>query len=147
MHRTGNTGRSVRQEQEGVATIASIVSAIYLGLAKHPFLTFGAVWILVYLIRRNKRTATRSAMDLSFFVMIGSVSGLLKVLTGSDWGFWFIVFAVLTAAGFAGRELESSPGGLQLPLLLKWVCRPGFLVLSLLYILLWLLRLITDATV
>lgn len=80
-------------------------------------------------------------MDVTFFVLLGSVSELIRHFTGSSWGFWFIVFAMLTAGGYAGRELERKKGKVEPLLLLKWITRPGFAVLALLYAVLWLVRL------
>ncbi|WP_438446290.1 DUF3397 family protein [Gorillibacterium sp. sgz5001074] len=126
--------------------MTALLMTWYEGLAAYPFVTFGGIWIAAYLIRRNKRTATRSAMDLSFFIMIGSVSGLLNVLTGGKWGFWLLLFVILTAAGLKGRELENRSGRLDPAALFRWISRPGFLVLSVLYVLLWLVHLATEYT-
>jgi hypothetical protein len=122
-------------------TVSSILIYIYEGLARFPILTFGVLWLLAYAWRRDVKQAFQSAMDVSFFFMIGSVARLLKQLTGSSFGFWVLLFMLLASVGFLGRKLDARYGRVDPQILLKWVCRPGFLVLSLLYVLLWLFHL------
>lgn len=124
--------------------MSAFLVMMYVWLARAPVLVFAAVWLAVYGLRRNGRTAIRAAMDVTFFVLLGSVSELIHLLTGSGWGFWLLVFVLLAAAGFAGRDLERKRGRVEPVLLLKWITRPGFAVLAMLYAVLWLVRLGTG---
>jgi hypothetical protein len=118
----------------------SLIFEWYEVLASVPYLVFAAVWLLVYLISSKPRKAVHAAIDTTFIVLVGSVSKQLLELTDSEWGGWLLIFLLLLAAGVIGRRQDRREGEVRLSRLYKWLSRPGFFVLVILYIFLIVLN-------
>lgn len=112
----------------------SAVINVYAALAVVPYVSFFAVWFVVFLAVRNKKTATRTAMDVTFVLLIGSVFVLLRQTTGSGALFWVLVFFLLLTAGLVGREQNRRHGRVDPVKVVKFVSRSGFLLFSAMYI-------------
>lgn len=112
----------------------SAVINVYAALAVVPYVSFFAVWTVVFLAARNKKKATRTAMDVTFVLLIGSVFVLLRQTTGSGALFWVLVFFLLLTAGLVGREQNRRHGRVDPVKVVKFVSRSGFLLFSAMYI-------------
>lgn len=110
-----------------------VMLELYSRLAEMPFMAFAVLWGVGYLVSKNSRSATRFAMDLTFWVLIGGVADRLRLWTGSAWLLWAILFLLLVAAGRTGRRMERTRGGADALHLFRWMTRSGFLVLTGLY--------------
>lgn len=116
--------------------VIDIISRIYAALAVMPFASFFVIWFAVFMLSRDKKISTGAAMDLTFILLLGSISILMERVFGSRFGFWLLVLLLLIAAGWIGREQNRLKGRINLPRLLKVVSRGGFLVLSAVYLIL-----------
>jgi hypothetical protein len=116
-------------------------AGIYKALAYIPFLTFFVIWFLLYFIKRDKKFSTRLAIDITAVLLLGKVAMQLHQLSGSWFGFWFMLFIILLVTGLIGRQQNDMRGFIHLPKILKIMSRIGFVVLSFFYIVLWIISL------
>lgn len=87
----------------------------------------------------DKKRTTRLTIDITFVLLIGAVSGMLQKLTGSTWGFWAILLTGLIAAGLAGSRQQRIRGRIHAGKIVKLIARAGFIILSLLHIVLFII--------
>ena len=109
---------------------------LYSALALMPYATFVGIWIITYLVTRNKRKSTYLSMDATVFFLFGPVMVLMEQVTGSRLPFWIIVLLILISAGFIGREQNRKRGKVDGTKLFRWMTRTGFLLFSLAYVVL-----------
>lgn len=122
------------------------VRRIYAVFAMMPFLSFAVIWTILYLWNGNKKLTTRITMDITFILLIGAVSGMLQKLTGSLWGFWAIILTGLIAAGLIGGRQHRIRGRIHAGNIYKCIARAGFLILSVLYIVLFIVSIVYYMT-
>lgn len=75
-------------------------------------------------------------MDITSVLLIGSVSIMLHEIFRSWFVFWLLMLLFLIAAGLIGRQQNVLHGSIDVAKILKILSRIGFLVLSLIYIVL-----------
>lgn len=117
-------------------SILSFLAQLYAGLALVPFIPFLVAWFTVYFITSNKKRATRISMDITSVLLLGSVSIMLHEIFRSWFVFWLLILLFLIAAGLIGRQQNVLRGSIDVAKILKILSRIGFLVLSLIYIVL-----------
>ncbi|MDF2926405.1 MAG: hypothetical protein K0R57_5319 [Paenibacillaceae bacterium] len=115
---------------------------MYEWLTFMPFLFFAIIWLVVYLFTGKHRTAAYAGMDVTAFLLLGSIFNMLYKLSGSPWTGWGLVFVFLLAGGFIGRRQERRKSGFNMLLMLRTVSRTGFVLMTPLYLLLLLLTLL-----
>lgn len=120
--------------------IAGVLTKLYAILAIAPFVTFIAVWFAVYFFMKDKKMTTRLAMDITTLFLIGSVSVMWNQLFQTSFGFWLILLVLLIAFGTIGGYQTRVKGKSELLKVGRIVWRMGFLGLSALYIVLFLLN-------
>lgn len=108
----------------------------YMWLASWPYLSFGVVWLTTYMITGRMRKAVFASMDITFFILLGSVFKLLEKLTETPWTGWLMLFGLLMAFGVIGRRQEAKRGGFNLVRVVRYVARTGFILLGVLYLVL-----------
>lgn len=108
---------------------------IYALLAIIPFLSFLLLWLLHYAFKRDKKKATALAMDITTFLLMGSVSVMYDRIFKGVGGFWIILLLFLIAAGLIGGVQNRLKGAVDVRKLIRVVWRFGFLFLSLFYVL------------
>lgn len=126
-----------------MGAVINVISHIYAMLAVVPFVSFFIIWLLVFLLSRDKKRSTGAAMDITFILLLGSNAILTERVFGSRFGFWLLVLILLVAAGWIGREQNRLRGKVHIPKLLKIVFRGGFLLLSVVYFILLIASIVT----
>ncbi|MEW9698114.1 DUF3397 domain-containing protein [Paenibacillus sp. SI8] len=120
--------------------ITEFLKSIYAFLAVAPFITFIVLWFLVYVLLKDKKMTTRLTMDLTTFFLVGSVSIMWNRLFQTSFGFWLIMLVLLVAFGMIGGYQTRLKGKTDLVKVSRLVWRMGFLGLSALYIVLFLVH-------
>ncbi|UJF35122.1 DUF3397 domain-containing protein [Paenibacillus hexagrammi] len=123
-----------------MSTLTDVLSKIYALFAIAPFLTFVVIWFVVYFIMKDKKKTTRLTMDITTCFLIGSVAFMWNQLFQTSFGFWLIMLVLLIAFGTIGGYQTRLKGKTDLLKVSRVVWRFGFLGLSMLYILLFLLN-------
>ncbi|TBL78135.1 DUF3397 domain-containing protein [Paenibacillus thalictri] len=111
-------------------------SQIYSFMAVIPFIVFIILWGILYGITKDKKRATRTSMDVTAVLLIGSVSMMIKQIFGTSFGFWFLLLFFLVCAGLLGNLQNRTKGAVDLAKIAKVLLRLGFMLLSVCYILL-----------
>jgi len=119
--------------------IVDAIIRIYAFLAIAPFLPFALVWAGVYLYKKDKKTATKLAMDVTTFALIGIVAVLFNQLFHSSFGLYLILLLFLLGYGILGNMQQRVRGRFDPKRTLRAVWRLGFLGLSSAYVLLMLI--------
>jgi hypothetical protein len=118
---------------------------VYAIMAAFSFLIFPLVWVIVYGIKDNKKTASRLAADITMPFLIGAVASLYDQLFQTSFkGFWFIILFLLLLAGFIGNAQNRLRGKVDVIKIVRAVWRLGFLVLGFMYLLFFLLGVIIS---
>ncbi|WP_248926618.1 DUF3397 domain-containing protein [Paenibacillus hamazuiensis] len=112
------------------------LSQLYGMLSVMPFVVFILLWGVLYGITRDTRRATRTAMDVTAVLLIGSVSLMINQIFGSSFGFWLILLLFLVAAGLIGNLQNRVRGTVNPVKIAKVLLRLGFMLLSACYVLL-----------
>ncbi|HZG55901.1 DUF3397 domain-containing protein [Paenibacillus sp.] len=116
--------------------VIDAVIRIYAILAIAPFLPFALVWGGVYVYRKEKKLATKRAMDVTTFALIGIVAALYNQLFQSTFGLYLLLLMFLLGFGVLGNLQQRAKGAFDVKRTLRAVWRIGFLGLSAAYILL-----------
>jgi len=117
-------------------TIIQWLTQLYMIMAGVPFAVFVVLWGILYGVTRDKKRATRTSMDITVLLLIGSVSMMIKQIFGTNFGFWFILLVFLVAAGLIGNLQNRVKGAINPVKMMKVLFRMGFMLLSVCYILL-----------
>lgn len=118
------------------------LAQIYAFMAMLPFLSFFLFWFVTYLIVRDKKRSTRTAVDVTTFFLLGSVYMMCEQTLSSVFLFWLAILLLLIAAGWIGREQNQKRGKI-LPLkIVRAVWRFAFLLFSMMYVLLSLVGIV-----
>ncbi|RTE07695.1 DUF3397 domain-containing protein [Paenibacillus whitsoniae] len=120
--------------------LAGFLSTLYAALAVAPFVTFAAIWFLIWFMLKDKKMTTRLAMDITNFFLLGSVSLMWNRLFHTQFGFWLIVLVLLITFGMIGGYQTRTKGKPDLIRVGRVVWRFSFLGLSALYILLFIVH-------
>jgi len=107
---------------------------IYAALALFPFLSFPAVWAVVYVILRDKKKSSYLALDVTTVLLLGSVYAMSRQALFSNILFWSVVLLLLIFAGWLGREQNRKRGYIDGWKIFKVVWRFAFLLFSVLYV-------------
>jgi hypothetical protein len=119
------------------------IMSLYVVIATFAFLVFPLVWIIGYGIKDDKKAASRLAADITMVFLIGAVSILYDRLFHTSFkGFWIIALFLLLLAGFIGNAQNRLRGKVDPIKIGRAVWRLGFLVLSFLYLLFFIIELI-----
>ncbi|WP_409341271.1 DUF3397 domain-containing protein [Paenibacillus sp. MBLB4367] len=118
-----------------VVVFRHIVAAI----AIVPFVTFFGVWFVTFGVTKDKKQSTRVSMDVTFVLLLATLSIMTANVFGSSLLYWFVILLFLLAAAWIGREQNRKYGQVNVVKLLKMLSRLGFFVLSLLYFVLLLI--------
>jgi hypothetical protein len=117
---------------------------VYSWLAALPFITFIVIWLVAYFFLKNKKITTRLCMDITMLFLIGSVSVIWNLLFHAQFGFWLIIMVLLIAFGLIGGYQNHVKGKTDLLKVFRVVWRLGFLMLSMLYIVLLLANIVKN---
>ena len=120
------------------AWLVDVVLRFYAVMAIAPFLPFGIVWAVVYFIRKDKKAATKLAMDVTTFALVGIVAALFNQVFGSTFGLYLILLLFLLGYGVLGNMQQRVKGRFDPRRTLRAVWRLGFLGLAAAYVLLML---------
>jgi len=117
----------------------------YAVLATISFLSFPLFWFIVYFVYKDKKKATRVAMDITTFLLVGSVSVMYDHLFSPSFsGFWIIMLCFLIGAGLIGNKQNREYGQIDVKRIIKVIWRLGFLVLSFFYFVFLLVGLVKS---
>ena len=110
---------------------------LYAMLAVLPFLSFCLIWIVFFFVYRDKKRALRMSIDITTFLLIGAVSGMIDATFASQFGgFWMILLFFLILAGLLGNAQNRLKGQINVRKLVRAVWRLGFVALGSLYVIL-----------
>jgi hypothetical protein len=129
-----------------MAAIKTWVLQVYAALAVVPFLTFIVIWFAAYLFFGDKKRPTRLAVDVTTFLLLGSVYKMSAGILSSTLVFWLAILVLLLAAGWIGSEQNKKRGKISVTKIFRVVWRFAFLVFSGLYLLFFLLGVIRYIT-
>lgn len=124
-----------------VRWIIDAVVHAYAALAIVPFAVFILVWFGVYLYNRDKKAATKTAMDVTTFFLVGVVSALYNDVFQSTFGFYLLLLVALLCFGLLGNLQYRKRGKIDARRIVRAIWRIGFFSLSVAYLLLMLLSL------
>jgi hypothetical protein len=106
-------------------------------LAVLPFLSFCLIWIVFFFVYKDKKRALRMSIDITTFLLIGAVSGMIDATFASQFGgFWMILLFFLILAGLLGNAQNRLKGQINVKKLVRAVWRLGFVALGSLYVIL-----------
>ena len=126
----------------GLLKIWEWLAQLYAILAIMPFLSFLAVWLVLYFAFHDKKRSTKMAADITTMFLLGSVYTMSRNTLSSVFLFWFAVLLLLIFAGWIGREQNVKRGRIDPLKIFKVVWRLAFLLFSVLYVLLLLVGII-----
>ncbi|WP_127582742.1 DUF3397 family protein [Paenibacillus koleovorans] len=115
---------------------------LYAFTAFVPYLWFFVLWFVVYLWQRDGKRATKLAMDVTTFLLIGSVSSMYANVFHNSFGFYFILLFFLIGYGLIGNYQYRLRGKLNHRKIIRILWRLGFILLSLAYFLLLIIGII-----
>lgn len=118
----------------------------YMVLAALPFIPFFAVYLICKARGMEKKKAVQAAMDITTFFLIGIVAALLSRLSGSSFGFYFIMLLMLIGAGLIGNAQTRVKGKINPPRIIKAVWRLSFFAMAILYVLLMSIHLLLPSS-
>jgi len=118
--------------------IMDVIIRFYAILAIAPFIPFAIVWMVVYFYKKEKKMATKLAMDVTTFALIGIVAVLFNQVFQSTFGLYLLLLLFLLGFGLLGNMQQRLKGRFDPKRTLRAVWRLGFLGLSAAYVLLML---------
>ncbi|HZG76970.1 MAG TPA: DUF3397 domain-containing protein [Paenibacillus sp.] len=116
--------------------VVDIVIHIYAFLAIAPVLPFAVVWTVVYIYKKEKKLATKRAMDVTTALLVGVVAVLYNDVFGSTFGLYLLMLIFLLAFGLLGNMQQRAKGKVDLRRTARAVWRLGFMGLTAAYVLL-----------
>ncbi|WP_339235950.1 DUF3397 domain-containing protein [Paenibacillus sp. FSL R5-0517] len=108
---------------------------LFIVLSILPFFPFFLVYWGMYLWKKDKRTALRTAMDVTTFFLVFSVSALFNLTFDSNFGFYLTLLLILLALGFIGGAQNRLKGKVDGGRMFRAVWRMAFVIMSFGYIL------------
>jgi len=134
-----------KEAGDAMGRLLDVLVNVYALLGTVPFLLFPLAGLSVYLAVRDRKKAVRFAADFTMFFLIGSVSVAYdELFRTSIKGFWLVLLLLLVLTGFLGNLQNRMRGRLDPDRLFKAVWRIGFLLLSVVYVLLLLIGIIKQ---
>lgn len=119
---------------------------VYMVLAGLPFIPFLIVYFTCAVRGMDKKKAIRLSMDVTNVFLIGIVAALLSTLTGSSFGFFFILLVMLIGAGLIGNAQNRLRGKIDPRKIFRAIWRLSFFAMAILYVLLMSLKLILPSS-
>lgn len=119
-----------------VSSFIDAIARIYAVLAVVPYIPFLLVWFVVYFLKKEKKLATKWAMDVTTAFLIGVVAALYNTIFQSTFGFYLLLIFFLLAFGLLGNFQYRSKGRADLRRIARAVWRLGFLGLTAAYLVL-----------
>ncbi|WP_253735733.1 DUF3397 family protein [Paenibacillus sp. FJAT-26967] len=114
--------------------LAESLSNLYAALAMLPILSFVLIWIIVYAFTKHKKKSVRITMDITTFLLLGSVASLWNQIFVSSFGLWFLLLLILIVFGLIGGYHTDKKGKVELGKSLRIVWRLSFMGLTVLYV-------------
>ncbi|GGH44868.1 DUF3397 domain-containing protein [Paenibacillus silvae] len=108
---------------------------IFIVLSILPFFPFFLVYWGMIVWKKDKSIALRTAMDVTTFFLIFSVSALFNLTFDSNFGFYLTLILILIALGFIGGAQNRLKGKVDGGRMFRAVWRMSFVIMSFGYIL------------
>ncbi|MBB6020561.1 hypothetical protein HNR77_001622 [Paenibacillus sp. JGP012] len=108
---------------------------IFIVLSILPFFPFLLVYWGMIVWKKDKSIALRTAMDVTTFFLIFSVSALFNLTFDSNFGFYLTLILILIALGFIGGAQNRLKGKVDGGRMFRAVWRMSFVIMSFGYIL------------
>ena len=121
---------------EAASRVADFFVWLYAVMAIVPVIPFAAVWLIVYFLKKEKKLATKRAMDVTTVMLIGVVAALYNQVFQSTFGFYLLLLLFLLGFGLFGNLQQRTKGTVDLRKTARAIWRLGFLGLSAAYVLL-----------
>jgi len=120
--------------------LLNLVQWVFALAAIIPFATFFILYFVLNRFMEDKKKAKTLTIDITTLLLVFVVSAMFNTIIRPGMSFlWIILFAFLVAFGLAGGMQTRSQGKVDLQRTFRIIWRIGFLVLSLLYIILLLI--------
>ncbi|MCM3133836.1 DUF3397 domain-containing protein [Paenibacillus polysaccharolyticus] len=100
-----------------------------------PFFPFFLVYWSMMVWKKDKSVALRTAMDVTTFFLIFSVSALFNLTFDSNFGFYLTLILILIALGFIGGAQNRLKGKVDGGRMFRAVWRMSFVMMSFGYVL------------
>ena len=100
-----------------------------------PFFPFFLVYWGMMVWKKDKSFALRTAMDITTFFLIFSVSALFNLTFDSSFGFYLTLILILIALGFIGGAQNRLKGKVDGGRMIRAVWRMSFVMMSFGYVL------------
>ncbi|MBR2563594.1 MAG: DUF3397 domain-containing protein [Paenibacillus sp.] len=100
-----------------------------------PFFPFVLVYWGMMAWKKNRSVALRTAMDVTTFFLIFSVSALFNLTFDSNFGFYLTLILIIIALGFIGGAQNRLKGKIDGGRMFRAVWRMSFMIMSFGYIL------------
>jgi hypothetical protein len=125
-----------------VSLLTGWLAQIYAMLAILPFASFVLIWLAAYFMIKDRKYATNLSVDITVFLLIGSVYVMVRQILASSFLFWLVMAVLLIAAGSAGWLQQERDGAVDPFRIFRFLRRVAFLMLTPIYFLLLLLGII-----
>lgn len=126
--------------------MTSFIFDIYAFLALIPLIPFLLVLFITYSFKKDRKRSIQMAMDVTTFFLIGIVAAMYdEIFPGSVInGIWIILLFFLVMAGLLGNAQTRLKGKINYRKLIRVIWRISFLILSVLYIIFFIIGLIKS---
>lgn len=121
---------------KAAASVADFFVWLYAVMAIVPVIPFAVVWLIVYFLKKEKKLATKRAMDVTTLLLIGVVAALYNQVFQSTFGFYLLLLLFLLGFGLIGNLQQRTKGKVDFRKTARAIWRLGFLGLSAAYVLL-----------
>ncbi|NMM51472.1 DUF3397 domain-containing protein [Paenibacillus aquistagni] len=108
-----------------------------------PFFPFIILWFLSSYWIKEKKRRMKLAIDVTTVFLVASVAGLYNVIFSSEMGIYLLLLIYLLTAGLIGGFMYRKQGHVDVLKLLRAIWRISFLILSVVYILLIIIGIMT----
>src|SRR5690606_19526224 len=119
-----------------VAWIKDLIIHIYAVMAIVPMIPFAIAWFVVYAYKKEKKLATKRAMDVTTALLFGVVAVLYNEVFQSNFGLYLLLLIFLLGFGLLGNMQQRTKGKVDFRRTARAVWRLGFMGLSAAYIVL-----------
>ncbi len=120
----------------GEETMAQLLADLFAIFATLPFISFFIIYFVALYRTKSKRESVRWAIHITMLFLLFTVSGMMKSITGSTAGFWWMVVILILLTGLVLFLQWRTRRQIQLVRALRSIWVLGFFIFTITYIVL-----------
>lgn len=113
--------------------MAQFLADVFAAFATLPFISFFIIYFIAYIRTKSKKEAVRWAIHITMLFLLFTVSGMIKSITGSIAGFWWMIIALILFAGLIIFLQWKIRQQIQLGRVLRSIWYAGFFLFTVAY--------------